>query len=90
MVARANRGATLDYGIGADPGAGADADLGADYRAGSDFDAGVELGMAVDDGARMDVAGYGAASLTSIADNSASATSSPSTRASACIFHNGR
>jgi hypothetical protein len=90
LVARADRGAALDDRVGADPRGGADADLGADDRSRADFDAGIELGAPIDDSGGMDAAGYGVDSSTSIADNSASATRSPSTRASACIFHSGR
>ena len=68
----------------------ADAHFGADNRSRPDFDAGIQLGARVDDSAWMDASGYGVDSSTSIAESSAAATSSPSTRASACIFHSGR
>jgi hypothetical protein len=89
-VARADRGVALDDRVGADPGGFADAYFGADDRSRADFDAGIELGAPIDDGTWMDASGYGVDSSTSIADNSPAATSSPSTRASACIFHSGR
>ena len=89
-VARADRGVAFDYRVGTDPGRGANPDLRADDRSRSDLDGGVEFGAPIDDGAGMNAAGYGVVSSTSIADNSASAASSPSTRASACIFHSGR
>lgn len=90
LVARPDRGVAFDDRIGADPRCGADADFGADDGSGTDFDAGVEFCAPVDNGVGMDASGYGVDSSTSIADNSASATNSPSTRASACIFHSGR
>ena len=89
-VARADRCVALDDRVGTDPGGGADTHFGTDDRARPDFDSGVEFGASVDDGGWMDAPGYGVDSSTSIADNSASATNSPSTRASACIFHSGR
>ena len=61
-----------------------------DHRARTDFDARVEFGALVDDRGRMNSPRYRTCSLTSIADNSASAANSSPTRATACIRHSGR
>src|SRR5262249_7871465 len=74
----------------ADPAVPADLYPRSDYRARADLNAGIELGAFIDRGRGMNAAGYRSFSSTSIADNSASAASSPSTRACADIFHRGR
>jgi hypothetical protein len=87
-IASSDGGLALDYGIGTDYGLGSDADVGANDGTGTDADAGIEFRATVNYRGRMNLA-YGSCSSTSIADNSASAASSPSTRASACIFQSG-
>jgi hypothetical protein len=88
-IAGADRRLALDYRVRADDGAGTDADLGGNYCTRADFNRRVEFGPSIDDRSGMNPAGYGSCSSTSIADSSASAASSPSTRASPCIFQSG-
>ena len=89
-VPRTDRGVARYHRTRADPAVPADLYVRPDYRARADLNAGIELGAFVDGGRGMNAAGYRSFSSTSIADNSASATSSPSTRACADIFHRGR
>ena len=89
-VARADRGVALDNRVGTDP-------VAAPIRTSGPMTAPGPISTVESSSARrsMMAAGWirpamGVVSSTSIADNSASAASSPSTRASACIFHSGR
>src|SRR5579862_6343285 len=89
-IAFANRGVTLDHRARTDHRARSNFNVRSDHRTRADFDARVERGALVDDRRRMDSPRYRTCSLTSIADNSASAANSSPTRATACIRHSGR
>src|SRR5262249_15038012 len=90
VIARADGGVACDYGIRADDSLWTDAHIGANHGAGADLDRGIELRAAIDHRRRMNLAGYDNFSCgTSIAESSASAATSPPTRASARIVHSG-
>src|SRR5438132_3912280 len=87
-IASADRGFTLDHGVRTYHGVGPDPDLRPNYRARADPNRRIEFCSAVNHGRGVDQADD-CCSSTSIAESSASAASSPSTRASARIFHSG-
>lgn len=88
-VARPDRGVALDYDIWSDHSLGADSNLRADNRTGLDNRGRIDLRPPIDYCRGMNPTRYGSCPSTSIAESSASAANSPSTRASPRIFQSG-
>ena len=82
-VPLADPGAALDDRVRPDGGPGADLDLGANHRVGADLDGGVKPRPGCDDGRGVDAH---RSLSTTVARNSPSATTSPSTLATPRFF----
>ena len=88
-VALTDRRMTVDNSVRSDGGAGSNLDVRPDNHTGADVSGGIDFGAWVYYRRGMNTTSYGSCPSTSIAESSASAASSPSTRASPRIFHSG-